>query len=132
VGYVFDTNVIVSALLLPDSVPSAAFHHAMETGGILVSESLLVELQSVLQRQKFDRYLARDKRDAFLERLVEEATLVETTEVIDACRDPRDNMLLELAVAGRAKCIVTGDADLLILSPFREIPIVTPQDFLQE
>jgi len=57
--------------------------------------------------------------------------MVKTKEEITVCRDPKDNMILELAVAGQADYIVTGDKDLLALNPFRKIQIVTPAEFLK-
>ena len=54
------------------------------------------------------------------------AEYVEITERISACRDPTDDKFLELAVNGRADWVVSGDADLLVLSPFRGIPVVSP------
>lgn len=36
----------------------------------------------------------------------------------------------ELAISGKAECIITGDKDLLVLNPFQEIPIITVQEFL--
>ena len=59
------------------------------------------------------------------------AELVTITERIAACRDPTDDKFLELAVNGRASLIVSGDADLLALNPFRSIPIVSPATFVQ-
>jgi uncharacterized protein len=59
------------------------------------------------------------------------AEMVAITERIVACRDPKDDKFLELAVNGHADLIVTGDADLLALNPFREISIVTPAAFVQ-
>jgi putative PIN family toxin of toxin-antitoxin system len=59
------------------------------------------------------------------------AELVTITEGITACRDPRDDKFLELAVNGRADLIVSGDRDLLVLDPFRGISIVTPAAFVQ-
>lgn len=59
------------------------------------------------------------------------AELVAITQRIAACRDPTDDKFLELAVNGRADAIVTGDADLLALNPFRGIPIVTPAIFVR-
>jgi predicted nucleic acid-binding protein len=47
------------------------------------------------------------------------------------CRDPDDDKLLEIAVAGNADCLVTGDQDLLILHPFQGVPIITPAAFLE-
>ncbi len=51
-------------------------------------------------------------------------------EVVRACRDPKDDMYLELAVSDEATCIVSGDQDLLQLNPFQGIPIITPDEFL--
>ena len=59
------------------------------------------------------------------------AHLVEPDEAISVCRDPKDNMVLEAALAGGAKFIVTGDEDLLVLNPFRNIAIVAPSVFLR-
>jgi len=66
----------------------------------------------------------------FVAVLGSEAVFVIISETIRACRDPKDDKFLELAVSGRAACIVTGDDGLLTLSPFREIPIMTPAAFL--
>jgi putative PIN family toxin of toxin-antitoxin system len=63
--------------------------------------------------------------------LVEMGDLVNATDAIAVCRDPKDNMILELAVSGKADVIVTGDDDLLVLNPFREIAILNPQEFLK-
>lgn len=59
------------------------------------------------------------------------AELVSITERIGACRDPKDDKFLELAVNGHADLIVSGDTDLLTLNPFRGIQIVTPATFVQ-
>ena len=68
---------------------------------------------------------------AWLERLMAAAEPITITERIAACRDPTDDMFLELAVNGYAEMIVSGDANLLALHPFRGIPIVAPATFLQ-
>ena len=62
--------------------------------------------------------------------MVREAHAVEVTAVIAECRDPKDNKFLELAVSGGAGLIISSDADLLALHPFREVAILTPQAFL--
>ena len=91
---------------------------------------LMRELHDVVSRPKFDRYVTPSERERFLGLLLRDAHLVEITETIRACRDPKDDRVLELAVCGRADWIVTGDADLLVLDPFRGIRIVKPTDFL--
>ena len=127
---VFDTNVLVSALLSEQSTPAQAFFAALQGGEVLLSTLLANEIRTILHRKKFDRYLSGDQREAFLIALVQSSTLVEVTKTITACRDPKDNMLLELAVSGKADVIVTGDTDLLILHPFKKIAILQPEAFL--
>ena len=85
----------------------------------------------MLNRCRFDRYVTREGRDEFLMAFMREAELVEITETVEACRDPKDDQILELAVSGNADCIVTGDDDLLTLNPFRGIAIITPAGFLR-
>ena len=127
---VFDTNVLVSALLFEHSRPAQAFFGALVNGEILLSAALVTEINRTLHRKKFNRYLTSEQSETFLIALVQSATLVEITETIHVCRDPKDNMLLELALGGKADVIVTGDSDLLVLHPFREIAILKPVSFL--
>jgi uncharacterized protein len=56
--------------------------------------------------------------------------IIDVNQQVSVCRDPKDNMYLELALSGKADVIITGDNDLLILHPFINIPIITPKDFL--
>jgi putative PIN family toxin of toxin-antitoxin system len=128
--YVFDTNVLVSALLLHNSTLGLAFRAAASSGKILLSATVLKELSDVLSRSKFDRYLLWEERQRFLAALLMQATLVEIHEHVSLCRDPRDNHILDLAINGKASCIISGDADLLALHPFRSISILTPAQFL--
>jgi putative PIN family toxin of toxin-antitoxin system len=129
--FVFDTNVIVSALLIKKSVARRAFDKARDTGDILLSFEIIEELSDVLGRPAFDRYIDEDDRMQFLTLLVKEATLVEIAERIRECRDPNDDKFLELAVNGKADFIVSGDEDLQVLNPFRKIAIISPREFLE-
>ena len=126
----FDTNVVVSALLLADSIPRQAFDQAIDNGTILLSVPVILELADVLGRNKLNKYVLEEERMRFLVGLLKKAELVRVTETIDSCRDPKDNKFLELAVAGHASCIVSGDKDLLVLNPFRRVPIITPSELL--
>jgi putative PIN family toxin of toxin-antitoxin system len=66
----------------------------------------------------------------FLVALLKETELIEVTVAITDCRDVKDNKLLELGVSASADYIISGDEDLLVLNPFRGIPILTPREFL--
>ncbi|MBV9388555.1 MAG: putative toxin-antitoxin system toxin component, PIN family [Chroococcidiopsidaceae cyanobacterium CP_BM_ER_R8_30] len=128
--FVCDVNVIISAVLLSGSKPDRALRKAQDLGQLLLSESIYLELEQVLARPKFNQYITLEERKAFLISLSGTVRFINVTEQIDECRDPRDNKYLELAIGGRAECIVTGDDDLLVLNPFRGINILTVQEFL--
>jgi len=128
--FVIDTNVFVS-YLLTSSKPRQAVLKVMQNGVILISQTLIAELITVLNRKKFDKYVSIKIRRKFIQSLIEKGCFVHPYEKITACRDPKDNMILELAVCGKAACIITGDQDLLSLGSFREISILTPDDFLE-
>ena len=90
----------------------------------------MLELVDVLARPKFDRYISVEERQGFLLQIGNVAELVSIWRPIRACRDPRDDKFLELAVNGTADTILTGDADLLALHPFYKIDILTPAEWL--
>jgi hypothetical protein len=129
---VIDTGVVVSAVLLPRSVPRQAFDLAATRGRLLVSDETIAELDEVLRRRKFDKYVPESRRLELLSALVQEADVIDVVDVVSDCRDPKDNKFLELALSGRASHIVTGDSDLLVLHPFHGIAIVRPQLFLAD
>ncbi len=100
---VLDTNVVVSATLLPGSVPRRALDKGLDQGSILISIPVLLEIAEVLTREKFERYVTESERLRFLVALLKETELVEITEQIDVCRDPKDNKFLELAICGESR-----------------------------
>lgn len=129
---VLDTGVLISRLLVPGSVPGQVVRHVVRKGLLLASEATVGELAEVLSRSKLDPYLTVTERQELVRlvgRIVERVTIVHT---VRACRDPKDDKFLELAVNGQADVVVTGDEDLLVLDPFRGIPIVSPRRYLAE
>lgn len=129
---VLDNNVLVSRLLVPASVPGQAVRKAIDIGQLLVSDAMLDELAAVLSRPKFDPYVTISDRQEFIRLLGRVAERVPIIYTVHACRDPKDNMILEVAVNGAAELIVTGDQDLLALGIFQTVPIVTPATYLEE
>lgn len=127
---VVDTNVLISRLLLPASVPGRAVRKAVEVGQLLVSVATTEELAAVLGRAKFDPYLSIADRQEFIRLLGRIAEMLPIVRVVRACRDPRDDKFLEVAVNGRADLVVTGDRDLLELDPFMGITILSPAAYL--
>jgi len=127
---VVDTNVLISQLLRPQSKPSEAVRVALRLGVLLTSVEHLKEFFDVVMRRKFDAYVDRDTRLEQVRRLAELTEPVRIARRVRLCRDPKDDMLLEIAVNGRASHLVTGDLDLLQLDPFEGVRIVTPSAFL--
>ena len=127
---VVDTNVFISAALKEKSLPAMAVHIVAENGRLLKSTLTERELFVTLARPRLVPLIPPRLRD-WLRELLAAAELVTITERITACRDPKDGKFLELAISGHADLIVSGDADLLALNPFRGIPIVSPAAFVQ-
>jgi putative PIN family toxin of toxin-antitoxin system len=128
---VIDTNVYVSTFIRPDSIPARAVEKEWQQAQTLVSLETWTELRIVLNRPKLARYVKPDLLDPFLRNVWAAAEPIVIAFPIRACRDPRDDKFLEVAVHGRADVIVTGDVDLLTLHPFQGISILTPAEYLE-
>lgn len=128
---VVDTSVLISALLKPHSVPAQALEVARTHFKIAVSMETLTELTKVLSRDYLARYRTVHERETFLVLYSELVEIIAITEHVTDCRDPKDNMFLDVAIASNARVLVSSDSDLLVLHPYRNIDIVTPAMFLQ-
>jgi putative PIN family toxin of toxin-antitoxin system len=128
---VTDTNALISRLLLPSSIPGQAVRKAVDNGLLLVSEATMEELADVLARPKFDRYISLEDRQQFLRLLGRLAEFVPIVYPVRACRDPKDDKFLEVALNGKAAVTLSGDSDLLALHPWQGIPILSPAEYLK-
>jgi uncharacterized protein len=128
---VIDTNVFVSAILWPQSVPRQAVNQVIDNGVLLFSDATMKELAEVLSRAKLDCYVSQEKRKKFLDRIESLAEFVPIIQLVRECRDPKDDKFLEVALNGRADVIITGDADLLAMNPWREAGILSASEYLK-
>jgi putative PIN family toxin of toxin-antitoxin system len=125
---VFDTNVLVAALVFPGGQGEAALHRIIdEHDRLVLSKPLLDELLGVLAR-KFSRDAEELAHIAVF--LGELATTVKPARRLKVLKDDPDNRVLECAVAGRAELIVTGDRALLAVREFRGVRVVSLRDYL--
>ena len=128
---VLDTNVLISAALRRKGRPRAVVDTVREQRGVLLfSDETFGELQTRLRLPKFDRYVSPEERVIYLAQLEAVSEWVPIAGAKLGCRDPDDDKLLETAMMGAADCLVTGDWDLLNMSPFQNIPILSPTGFL--
>ena len=127
--WVLDTNVLLSALLFAAGRVTWV-RDAWRTGTItpLASRDTTTELIRVLGYPKFG-LTVRDREDLLGDYLAHAETVVMSdAPAVPECRDPFDRAFLELALAGGADALVTGDQDLLVLATAFEVPIVTPDE----
>jgi putative PIN family toxin of toxin-antitoxin system len=129
---VIDTNVAVSAVLIPTSVCRHAFDLAAARGKLLLSEATIAELDDVLSRPKFDKYVSKKLRLEFLASLISVAEAITISQPLRLCRDPNDDKFLELAINGSASHLISGDLDLLELGSIQATLIVSPDEFLAQ
>jgi len=134
---VLDTSTLVSAALQPGSIPGQVISKALRNCELCASAEKLDELAQVLDRDKFDRYRVKDSRRSFVALIRRRARLfaVENSVMIaidPRCRDPKDEKFPALALASEAHAVVSSDEDLLVLHPWRGIPILKPAEFLDE
>lgn len=129
---VLDTNVVVSALVFRSEV-ARRLRAAWQGGACLplVSSATVRELLRVLAYPKF-RLSADDRQELLADYLPWTQSLRDPQPAVTLpkCRDPHDAIFLELAAAGRARFLVSGDHDLLALVGKTPFAIVTPTDFL--
>lgn len=124
---VIDTNILISFALFPDGILGKSVSKALACHEFAFSRATFSELEEVLMRSKFDRYVSPESRQEFLDVLTASAKWIEDSELprVTDCRDSNDNKFLDVAIACNAEYIVSGDMDLLILNPYRGIRIVT-------
>jgi putative PIN family toxin of toxin-antitoxin system len=101
---------------------------------LCASETALAELETVLNREKFARYLDLESRRAFISLIRRHAVIFhvghgEIASVSPPCRDQKDSQFLALALAAEAEVLISSDGDLLVLHPWNGIAVLTPAQF---
>ena len=127
---VLDTNVLVSAILTQNSIPSVVFDIVIREHTLITSKEALFELKNTLKRKKFDKYVPLKIRIGFIKKIENNSKVVKLNNIPDICRDADDNILLATADIGDADYLVTGDNDLLVLENYNLVRILTPKEFL--
>jgi putative PIN family toxin of toxin-antitoxin system len=125
---VYDTNVIVSAILKPGSIPASLVALAMEGSvRLILSPEILEEYREVLKRPKFG--FDSSTVDIFLNDLEKAAVMVYPTKRVRRALDEPDNRILECAQAARAHHLVTGNKKHFPFPEFKGTKIVSPAEF---
>lgn len=125
---VYDTNVIVSALLSSEGIPAILVDLAMQQEiRLFLSEEILQEYEGVLVRPKFGFSKKSVKR--FIRLLKTKSKVVKPKSLGFTLKDPGDDKFLECALAAKANYLVTGNTRHFPSSAYKGIQIVSPRDF---
>ena len=126
---VLDTNVLVSAILSPNSISAKILNWGEDNSVILYSDATLTEVLSILKRSKFSKYIDHGDIDGLSIRIKTVWLLIKILNQVQLCRDPKDDKFIDLALNGNASHLITGDNDLLVLNPMENISIINPRTF---
>ena len=132
---VIDTNVLLSAALLPRSAPAMLVDRLLGDGRLVFSKATFAELETRLWKPKFDRYLSLEIRRKLLHDLDASALWVQVPAELAArtfSRDSTDDVFMHTTLAANVSRLITGDQDLLVLHPFDSLHILDPRAALDE
>lgn len=132
---VVDTNVLLSAALLPSSAPALLVDCLLTQSRLVFSSASFAELETRLWKPKFDRYLSLEIRRNLLHDLDASALWVEVPEALGVrtwSRDRTDDVFIHTALAADVCRLITGDQDLLVLHPLGDLYLLTPRAALDE
>lgn len=128
---VLDASTLVGAALFETSIPSKAVLHAARHYRIALSLTVDAEITGVLRRPRLTRRLRSGWPEDLLFTLRRGAAWFELVVAVADCRDPTDNIHLELALAAGAGTIISSDEDLLALDPWRGVRILAARQHLE-
>ncbi len=126
---VLDTNVLASGIFwggVPFKIIKLWQEEKIE---LFVSSQILDEYLRTIQKltQKLNR---NDLYEDWISLISAKTTLISIKKSFHVCRDPHDNKFIDCAIASKAKYIITGDNDLLVLQKIMNVQIVKPISFL--
>ncbi|MCP5501605.1 MAG: putative toxin-antitoxin system toxin component, PIN family [Leptospiraceae bacterium] len=125
---VIDTNLFISSLL--GKYTSEILNDITQKRyDLILSDKQLDEIIGVLKRPKFKKIIPYEKIEKLEILLKKVSFFVDVEGNISDCRDPKDNFLLEMGINARADFIITGDEDLLVLNPYKNIKIIKYSEF---
>jgi putative PIN family toxin of toxin-antitoxin system len=130
---VVDTNILIRSLIKPNGTVGPIILRLRDEDYILVYSAPLVDelvAKLSLPRIRVKYHVGVEQIEALVAMIVLRGERVTPTRNVKLCRDPRDDMFIEAALAGEAQYVVTGDDDLPALKKFETVRFVTPRAFL--
>lgn len=127
---VIDTNVLISAGLLPESRTAQALALAVEHFVIAQNQEMWRELETRIARPKFDRYFGDSGRLRHLVAIAQSIQRFEVATEVEVSRDKTDDKFIALAIDSGATIVISGDLDLKDVQTYKGLEILSPAQFL--
>lgn len=128
---VIDTNVLISAGLLPQSKTAQVLALAVEHFVIAQNKDTWHELETRIARPKFDRYFGDSGRLRHLAKIAQSIQRFEVSAAVSVSRDKTDDKFIELAIDSGASILISGDPDLSVVKTFKGVEILSPAQFFE-
>lgn len=128
---VIDTNVLISAGLLPESKTAKVLALAVEHFVISQNQATWHELETRIARQKFDRYFGDEGRLQHLVKIAQSIQNFEAIQGVAVSRDMTDDKFIGLALDSGATIVISGDPDLKDVRTYKGIEILSPAQFFE-
>lgn len=128
---VIDTNVLISAGLLPQSKTAQVLALAVEHFVIAQNKDTWHELETRIARPKFDRYFGGSGRLRHLAKIAQSIQRFEVSAAVSVSRDKTDDKFIELAIDSGASILISGDPDLRVVKTFKGVEILSPAQFFE-
>lgn len=128
---VIDTNVLISAGLLPQSKTAQVLALAVENFVIAQSRDTWHELETRIARPKFDRYFGENGRLRHLVQIAQSIQQFEVTVQIAVSHDKTDDKFIELAITSGAAILISGDPHLKDVRAYQGVEILSPSLFFE-
>jgi putative PIN family toxin of toxin-antitoxin system len=128
---VIDTNVLISAGLLPQSKTAQVLALAVEHFVIAQNKDTWHELETRIARPKFDRYFGDSGRLRHLAKIAQSIQRFEVSAAVSVSRDKTDDKFIELAIDSGANILISGDPDLRVVKTFKGVEILSPAQFFE-
>ena len=128
---VIDTNVLISAGLLPQSKTAQVLALAVEHFVIAQNKDTWHELETRIARPKFDRYFGDSGRLRHLAKISQSIHRFEVSAAVSVSRDKTDDKFIELAIDSGSSILISGDPDLRVVKTFKGVEILSPAQFFE-
>ena len=128
---VIDTNVLISAGLLPESRSAQVLALALRHFVIAQNDATWHELETRITRKKLDRYFGDEGRGRYLIKLAQSMQWFTGSARVAVSRDPSDDTFIGLALDAGAKILISGDSDLKEIKTHQGVEIMSPALFFE-